>query len=160
MIDILTSNGGRNEPMKKKTKVVSAILSLVMLSAALGCSKSEENTIPSSSAVPSASTGTASYPIKTDKKLTYWGEYLTVKPNMSEVPFFQEWQKRTGVPLTFISPPAGQEKEGLNVLLASGDLPDMMEYDWFGFPGGPEKAISDGYILRLNDAIDKYRAEP
>ncbi|MBD0378704.1 extracellular solute-binding protein [Paenibacillus sedimenti] len=143
--------------MKPKTKVVSAILSLVMLSgAAMGCSKGGENTNTSSSSEPSAITGTASYPIKTDKKLTYWGEYITVKPNMSEVPFFQEWQKRTGVPITFISPPAGQEKEGLNVLLASGDLPDMMEYDWFSFPGGPEKAISDGYILRLNDAIDKY----
>jgi putative aldouronate transport system substrate-binding protein len=25
-----------------------------------------------------------------------------------------------------------------------------------GYPGGPEKAIADGYILKLNDLIDKY----
>ena len=53
-------------------------------------------------------------------------------------------------------PAAGQSKDALNILLASGDLPDMIEYNWFDFPGGPEKAIADGYILRLNDIIDKY----
>lgn len=41
-------------------------------------------------------------------------------------------------------------------MLASGELPDMLEYNFFNFPGGPEKAIKDGYILELNDLIDKY----
>ncbi|GGA37032.1 extracellular solute-binding protein [Paenibacillus physcomitrellae] len=99
-----------------------------------------------------------SYPLQTDasKPLTYWAEYGSVKATMEEVPFFQEWQKRTGIPLKFVSPPAGQSRDSLNIMLASGDLPDMIEYDWFNFPGGPEKAIAEGYILRLNDVIDKY----
>lgn len=101
------------------------------------------------------------YPIKTDKKLSYWGEIngnlIGVKASHSEVPFFQDWQKQTGVSLDFTAPPTGQVKEALNVMLASGDLPDMIEFNFLGdFPGGPEKAINDGYILKLNDLIDKY----
>ncbi|UOK66201.1 extracellular solute-binding protein [Paenibacillus sp. OVF10] len=53
-------------------------------------------------------------------------------------------------------PPANQAKEAINVLLTSGELPDMIEYEWSNYPGGPEKAIKDGYILRLNDVIDQY----
>ncbi|WP_211745608.1 extracellular solute-binding protein [Paenibacillus sp. Marseille-Q4541] len=100
------------------------------------------------------------YPIKTDETLTYWaeitGNLVGVKASHAEVPFFQEWQKVTGVPLTFTAPPTGQAKESLNVMLASGDLPDMIEYNFLDFPGGPEKAISDGYIIKLNDLINKY----
>ncbi|NBD28123.1 extracellular solute-binding protein [Paenibacillus sp. T1] len=92
--------------------------------------------------------------------LTYWAELngnaASAKQRFRDVPFFQEWQRETGVNLTFIQPPANQAKEAINVLLASGELPDMIEYDWSNFPGGPEKAIKDGYILRLNDAIDRY----
>lgn len=100
------------------------------------------------------------YPIQTDKKLTYWGDLtgnlIGIVNSHNDVPFFQKWQEKTGVSLEFTAPPAGQAREALNVMLASGDLPDMIEYNFMSFPGGPEKAISDGYILRLNDLIDKY----
>jgi putative aldouronate transport system substrate-binding protein len=92
--------------------------------------------------------------------LTYWAELngnaANIKATFREVPFFQEWQRRTGVRLSFIQPPANQAKESMNVLLASGELPDMMEFEWDSYPGGPDKAIADGYILRLNDLIDRY----
>lgn len=95
-----------------------------------------------------------------DGKLTYWAELngnaASIKSSFNEVPFFQEWQRRTGVNLQFIRPPANQAKEAINVLLTSGELPDMIEYEWSNYPGGPEKAIKDGYILRLNDVIDQY----
>ncbi|MGG6312435.1 extracellular solute-binding protein [Paenibacillus macerans] len=108
-----------------------------------------------------AGTEATTYPIQTDKTLTYWGEIngnlIGVKNTHQDIPFFQKWQEKTGVPLEFTAPPTGQVREALNVMLASGDLPDMIEYNFIGdFPGGPEKAIKDGYILRLNDLIDKY----
>ena len=38
--------------------------------------------------------------------------------------------------------------------LASGEFPDIIEWNnWPTFPGGPEKAIDDGYIVKLNDLI-------
>jgi len=134
--------------------------------------KQGESSAPASNSPSATAEGTASassdtegtgavYPIQTDKTLTYWGEItgnlVGVKATHDEVPFFQNWQKVTGVKLKFSAPPAGQAKESLNILLASGDLPDMIEYNFLGdFPGGPEKAIGDGYILKLNDLIDKH----
>ncbi|WP_237391946.1 extracellular solute-binding protein [Paenibacillus dendrobii] len=109
-----------------------------------------------STSMPSDSKGS----FHSEGKLTYWAELngnaAGIKTTFNQVPFFQEWQRRTGVQLTFIQPPANQAKEAINVLLASGELPDMMEYEWINYPGGPEKAINDGYILRLNEAIDRY----
>jgi len=131
---------------------------LITLMAGCGGKEAEPSASQAANNPQASATGgeAASYPLKTDQTLTYWAEYGTTKSTIDEVPFFQEWQKRTGVPLKFISPPAGQSKDALNILLASGDLPDMIEFNWFDFPGGPEKAIADGYILRLNDIIDQY----
>jgi putative aldouronate transport system substrate-binding protein len=132
-----------------------------------GCAQEKEadQTAPAagegSSTAPTAQAEAGKYPLKTDKTLTYWGELPTsltgVKSSHSETPFFQTWQEKTGIPLKFTNPPTGQGSETLNILLASGELPDMIEYDWLNkFPGGPEKAIKDGYILRLNDVFEKY----
>ena len=62
--------------------------------------------------------------------------------------------ENTGVDITFLHPPTGGENEQFNLLVADGDLPDVMEYHWQNYPGGPEKAISDGVIVSLNDIID------
>lgn len=100
---------------------------------------------------------TTTYPLKTDVTLKYWMSLNSNAnvTNMGDTPFFQELQKRTGVKMTFIHPPANQATESLNMMLASGELPDLIENDWYNFPGGPEKAIKDGYILKLNDVIEK-----
>lgn len=130
-----------------------------------GCTGKEAQTTPESSSAGSSTkaedTQTASgttYPIKTDVTLKYYmglstGANVT---NNGNIQFYQELQKRTGVKLEFIHPPVNQHKEALSMMLASGDLPDIIEYDWYNFPGGPEKAIKDGYLLKLNDYIDKY----
>lgn len=157
-------------------RFVTAALALAMIGALLlACSsKPNEENKPASSATSSQPAAGAqatdangdaaaapAYPIQTDKTLSYWGEItgnlVGVVATHEEAPFFQEWQKKTGVKLAFMAPPAGQAREALNVMLASGDLPDMIEYNFMsGFPGGPEKAIGDGYILKLNDLIDQH----
>lgn len=151
--------------MKKRSKfITAAVITSMMSTMAIACSNQAatptDNTKAPDGKAPAPAAATT-YPMKTDKTLTYWaeltGNIVGVKSSIAEVPFFQEWQKKTGVPLKFSSPVVNQAKEGLNVMLASGDLPDMIEYQWLDrFPGGPEKAIKDGYILKLNDAIDKY----
>ncbi|TYP78157.1 extracellular solute-binding protein [Paenibacillus methanolicus] len=92
--------------------------------------------------------------------LTYWAEMngnaAGIRSDFRDVPFFLEWQKQTGVKIAFLRPPGNQSKEAINVLLASGQLPDMIEHEWINYPGGPEKAIRDGHILRLNDLIERY----
>lgn len=151
--------------MNKRKKVFASMMMLTMVGSLIaGCTggKSDSAQSPKETTVESGTVASGNvYPLKVDQKLTYWAELnpnvASTTPNFDQVPFFQEWQKRTGVQLQFTQPPSNQVKEALNMLLASGDLPDMIEYAWGSdFPGGGQKAIDDGYILKLNDAIDKY----
>lgn len=142
------------------TRLVSFSLSVLLLGSAFaGCGKKEAAKPAANQTQQQSTAADDKYPIKTDVTLTYW-EGLTTNlqataSNLGDAPFGQELQKRTGVKVKFLHPAANQGKEQLNVMLASGDLPDIIAYDWYSFPGGPEKAIKDGYILKLNDLIDK-----
>ncbi|MCK9860131.1 extracellular solute-binding protein [Paenibacillus sp. ATY16] len=141
--------------MKNYRIIAILLITAVSLSCLAGCKQTGHNGQHSTARKKEEQQSPAS-----GETLTYWAELngnaASVKPRFQDVPFFQEWQKRTGVNLRFIQPPANQAKQALNVMLASGELPDMIEYEWATFPGGPEKAIKDGYILRLNDLIDRY----
>ncbi|MDR6880812.1 extracellular solute-binding protein [Bacillus sp. 3255] len=90
----------------------------------------------------------------------YWSPLnpnaAAVVKNLGEVEMYKELEKRTGVHADFSHPPQGNEKEQFNLLIASKDLPDLMEYNWLAYPGGPEKAINDKVIIKLNDLVDKF----
>lgn len=146
-----------------RMRIMTALLaSGVIASALTGCSKPKVEQTPSNTtgSAPATTAPAATYPIKTDATLKWWlplaGNINTIVKNQGETPFSQNLTKRTGVKVEYIHPPIGQEKEAFNILLASGDLPDIIENDWIAFPGGPNKAMSDGYIIKLNDAISKY----
>jgi putative aldouronate transport system substrate-binding protein len=101
------------------------------------------------------------YPIDTDKTLTYWGKFHRYcaqhGTNLAGIELYKELEKRTGVKIEFLHPATGQEDEQFNLLIASGDLPDMIEHNWLTkYPGGPENAITDGVITPLNDLVEKY----
>ncbi|NMA83462.1 MAG: extracellular solute-binding protein, partial [Epulopiscium sp.] len=152
-------------------------ITLLMLAAMLavgtlaGCSKPTNNqpaTQQPNKDTPTASTEKASepkeeeftYPIKTDKVLTYWAELNTsVAPNyanLADTPFAKNLMKSTGVTIEFLHPPTGQATEQFNLMIASGELPDLIERSWLTYPGGPEKAIGDGNIIALNEVLEKY----
>ena len=92
--------------------------------------------------------------------VTYWCELndnvSALYQNLGDTPFARGLMENTGVNIVFRHPPAGQTDEQFSMLMAGGDLPDVMEYAWTQYPGGPEKAISDGKIIALNDVIDAY----
>ncbi len=72
---------------------------------------------------------------------------------------WQEMQERLGVTLTFQQPPAGQEVDQFNLMIAGDDLPDMISTGWVEdglFVGGLDKYIDDGVIVPLNDLIEDY----
>lgn len=95
-------------------------------------------------------TGTGSEP-----ELT-WATWTTNHSDYldyNEQPFFKELQKQTGVKIKFKFDVIG---EAFNLLIASGDLPDIIQYNWYLRPGGPEKQINDGIIIDLTDAINKW----
>lgn len=97
-----------------------------------------------------------SYPIETEETLTYFKSIPSnlsgSVANYSETEFAKEFDKATGVEIKYIHPGAGQFNEAFNLMLASDELPDIIDASWFyEYPGGPGKAISDGVIIPLND---------
>ena len=75
---------------------------------------------------------------------------------MNEVRLYQELEKKTGVHVEFIHPPAGQGAEKFNLLIASREFPDVIEYNWKKYQGGGSKAVSDGVALPITDLARKY----
>lgn len=167
----------------KRIKILALLLSLILcVNLIAACSKTEkasdtsddvavteenESTTESTSETDS-SDGEADeadetesiYPLEGNPKLTYWvglaSNVSAYATNYSELPFWQNVEKATGVKLEFIHPPSGQETESLNVLLASSDYPDIIVYAWPGYPGGVVKLYNDGVILELTELMEKY----
>lgn len=139
-------------------RIMCAALALSMASTMLsGCGKKK--------GTASVDTSTANY--GTTYPLDANGDSLdlwiinSVDPNYSsyaDMPFYQEVEKRTGVKLNIKGPTGGQFEESFNLMIASGELPDIILYDWADkkVAGGPSKYIKEGYILPLNDIIDAY----
>lgn len=101
----------------------------------------------------------AEYPIKTDVTLTYWcdsnASANSYGTNLGETPLFKKVMEETGIKIEFKHPPQGQKSEQFNLMVASGEMPDLMQYNFLSFSGGPEKAIKENLIISLNDLIDE-----
>ncbi len=158
--------------MKKRNLAWMMAIAMAAVSAA-GCSgpggsTTTETTKAATSETTAAAGETApaapaefSYPMAAGEKLQYWCELTTTVSanfsNLGDTPFGQGWQKNTGAEIEFLHPPTGQMKEQFSLILADGNLPDLMEYNWtVDYPGGPEKAIKDGVIIPLNDVFAQY----
>lgn len=100
------------------------------------------------------------YPLAGGKKFTYWASLPanvnSYAKNLGDVPFRQNLEKRTGVKIEYLHPAAGSDLEQLNIIFASGDYPDMLEYTWPSYSGGTAKLYSAGVIQKLNTVIDKW----
>jgi len=143
--------------LKKLTIRISSILSIGILTLGLftGCQKTDGG----NSGKGLGGADQTSYPLKTDVVLKYWMPNSAPILNVTEkgeFPWYKEYQKRTGVSLQFVYPPLGQEWQQWNIMLASGDIPDIVEYFWYNIPGGADKAINDGYVAAINPLLDKY----
>jgi putative aldouronate transport system substrate-binding protein len=136
------------------------VLLLALLSFALAPLFGAGGSQSSGGGAASLGTGSISYPIKTDVTLTYWrgfsSEIAMHYTDQGQTPFSQELVKKTGVKIEFLHPPAGGDTEQLNLMFASNEMPDMIDWNWLGYPGGPEKAISDNIIYKLNDVYANY----
>ncbi|MBP3359250.1 MAG: extracellular solute-binding protein [Clostridia bacterium] len=127
--------------MMKIKKICCLALAAIMLTAT-GCSNNETEKVSD------------------NQPLTYWVNFdSAASMTMSELgesPFAKKLTEETGIDVQFIHPPQGQAVEKFNILIASDELPDIIEYDWTKYPGGPEKAIDDGVIVDLTDKIKEY----
>ena len=85
-----------------------------------------------------------------------WANSAVSVSTLDETPMYIEAQRRLDIDVTWIHPPQGQAQEQFNLLIASNDLPDLIWWNWVNaYPGGPEKAINDGVIIRTNEVIEE-----
>ena len=151
----------RNFGFLRKSWMAIAVIALIT-SGCFGGNSTEESPPTNSqteTAIPEPSSPAASvepfeYPMKGAPELTLMTEFPDMgTPNAG--PIDEEYEKRTGIAIQHLGGVPMQDNK-FKYLLASGNLPDVFMNNWLQFPGGPEKAIEQGYILPLNDVIDRY----
>lgn len=139
---------------KKKCSAVALALIVVMMIA--GCSSSKKTAIGVAPDVSEDKYG-FEYPLKTDKTLTVWTNrkpdpaYLTFE----DQPIMKEMEKRTGVKAQYIFS-SGDSNEAFNLLIASGEYPDIIINTWLGSAYNPANAIREGVIYPIDDIVKAY----
>jgi len=129
--------------MKRFTKLSALFLSLILVIGSFAsCSGKKEA-------------------VNTGEAYTYWTSVDTntsqTISSYSELLMYQEMEKATGTKIKFIHPSKGSTgTEAFQILMASGDYPDMIEYNWASYTGGPDQAIDDGVIISLNEYMEDY----
>lgn len=149
--------------LKKKLMIITAgMLTLTMLAA--GCSNSGSNNPPSSQPI-NTSTNNGNSEEKNEEidypeQISYWvslnGNAAATMKDYNEIAAYKELEKVTGTKVNFQHPPVGQETDQFNLLIASGELPDVMEYDWQNASKGADSLINDKRIIRLNELIEEH----
>ncbi len=144
---------------KKLLKTLALIMAVCIAATCLfGCGKKEVSVGESGS--PIKYNGDEIYPIQCDDTLTYWFDATAVwdqkYENFGDTPIGKEVAKKSGVKIEYIHPAKGQGGEQFQIMIASDELPDLVNNDWYNFQGGPDSAIEQEYIYELTDIIKKY----
>ena len=142
--------------MKNSKRAVIALIACSLL-AGTGCSGIEVGKETDSNL---SVTTSDQYPIETDVELTYWvplnASIAAYASSMNEIPYKSYIEEATGIKVRYEHPPVGQEGTAFNLMIASMELPDIIDYNnWFSYRGGGQKAIADNVILPLNEYIEK-----
>lgn len=102
------------------------------------------------------------FPLATSVTLKVWrpqiAGLISKYPDMSDYPIYKNFTKQTNIQFKVISPAVGQEKDQFNLMISSGDYPDIYDNGAISgyYSGGFDKAYADGLILKLNDLQKKY----
>lgn len=135
-----------------KKKILCAILCAVLAVQFCSCGDSDEEILLSGKS-------TDEYPQSSDVELIWWvDEPAGVRMEtytMNSTMFKKELEKQTGIRVKFIHPPWGQEVQSFSLMIASNNLPDIIEYDWKQYAGGAGKAIADDVIVDIKPLLEK-----
>lgn len=94
--------------------------------------------------------------------ISYWevlNEHIgQVYSSLGDTPYYQEYYKQTGQDVQFINVSGADATTQFNLLMASGDYPDIIfQTNWDRqYPGAPAKLLEDGIAIPLNDLIAEH----
>lgn len=145
--------------MKKKISSLRWALTVLPFTILLvaGCSGGNSEmssvTVPDKSSETKTEASPFAYPMTEKIELTFMTEAPGGIPERA--PIDDEYEKRTGISIKHLggTPMANQK---FSLMLVADELPDIFLNTWLQYPGGPEKAVEQGYILKLNNYIDPY----
>lgn len=88
-------------------------------------------------------------------KITYWVQLnpnvSQIVSNLAETPFAKKLMEKFGCEIEYMHPARGAASEKFNLLVATGKLPDIIEYTRpTAYQGGAAKALADGIIQELD----------
>lgn len=141
------------QAMKKSLSLLAA--TAMTASLIMGCGKTEE--APAGSQAVSENQGGAAgevaYPVKDGGSFTYGMTLATAwsdrYDSFDKLPLGQELEKATGFDMEMVHV---ENKQAMNLLLASGELPDVLSYNFqLNYTGGEAKAIQDGLIYPMSE---------
>lgn len=123
----------------------------------VGCTKKEAPGENAGEASRDNTSETIKFPLETQITLKYWvPNNMPLLKSYSESPFYKELQKRTNIKLDFVHPGASSAIQELNLMIASGEYPDIIESGIDNLPGEGLKAYKDKVIIDLTDSLSKY----
>ncbi|MGN8646225.1 extracellular solute-binding protein [Gracilibacillus sp. HCP3S3_G5_2] len=138
------------------------LLLLILLLLVVGCSSNETSNEQEEQAEGEDIELKDPEEVEYPEEITYWTELhpsvSQTSQTLNDVGVYQELEKITGTKVEF-KHPSGEGTditEQFNLMIASGKLPDVIEYNWRTVPNGPDKAIEAGNIIRLNELIENY----
>lgn len=151
-------------------KIITALMTCILSTSMLyGCG-SENQTKSNSSGVTNTTEApntkdadNGSLPFTNEKvTLTMWapmdGNFATTSGDYNDNEFFKELERRTGIHINFRTPATGEELSNFNLMIASGELADIIiRSDQFS--EGLDTAVEDKYYLDLSPYMDTYLAD-
>ena len=147
--------------MKKKSIALLLILAMIVASFS-ACGKSENggNASDGKKADSTAQGGDSSeefsWPVS-DGKLSIWlwwsNNYIE---NPNELVAMQELEKQTGVHVDYVTVPQAEAAEKFNLMIASGEYPDILRSSESYYTGGIVQECADGVTIELTDLVPKY----
>ncbi len=156
--------------MKKNFRKGAALLTAGMMavSTLAGCGQKAETSAPETTAPAEAggaateetAAGEITYPVADGGTLTYGMTLATAwsdrYDSFDQLPLGQELEKVTGFDMDMVHV---ENKQAMNLLLASGELPDIIGYNFqLNYTGGEAKAIQEGLIYPMSEEFVKQNA--
>ena len=161
----------KNRILRKMLCLVLTAAMMVSVMAGCGQKESGESTGKTSGSGETAKTqesssgadetGKLTFPLEKKVTLTLWAgslsQYLTnLVTDYNDTDFFQELERRTNVHIEFDTiSSATTASEAFNLMISSGDLPDMIMGAGL-YTAGMDAAVEDGYYLDLTPYLDTY----
>ena len=79
-----------------------------------------------------------------------------VVSNWGDIKCFQVAADKLGVNIQFIHPAVGSEADQFNLMIASGEYPDVIQWDFRSSAMSLEQLIDSGVLINMNDLIHTY----